>query len=480
MTELEIKLEKLRNDDIKFFAKRYAELFGKYFGKETEEEIRKFENEIIAELNEKVPKYIVKTLSDAGAMSMPHEIEFEEYNVDNMAVRIHELFHSYNHISKNVFGLRNLEDDFVLLNLDEGTTELFAQLIIGDDSLKNLNSYSSEVELSCFLLHLVGEEVMIKATRGNPELLSAKVDEILGTNDFLRKLDESMTEQSNTYANEYNVKTPVSFKMLSMFKSLYNLKNNDPISILYNAIEKTNNSELITIFTAVDNKYDYNYFFSRYADSMLFQDDSKSPVMADVEQEILLRDIQKFQNEEFDIKTEFHEEILKFLYDKIEIQRYFLGKTNYKYGVYQFTEEDIEYCKNFESNLDLENKRLGGQIGIVGVGCRIYELDNIAFKINQKYLDSCDFRKIGVPELNGMKMEIVAEYLLVNKQLELLKEYKTYLINVFLRKKLVFAYDTELEEVIDDLIAELEIKKQGIIDFAKDQTISEEETQKTR
>lgn len=194
------ELDKLRIDDIEFFARRYSELFGEHFDKNTSEEKEEFYKEIKEELFKKAPRYVIVNndpMYDAQGESYSDRIELSGSSgaIENRAIRIHELFHSYNHMEKGKQGLRDFDNELVLKNLDEGSTEMFAQIMCGNEGKDTV--YSSEVKLTRFLTNIVGERTMIRATRGNPQLLCETTDRLLGTQDFLQKLEKMQYEKIN-------------------------------------------------------------------------------------------------------------------------------------------------------------------------------------------------------------------------------------------------------------------------------------------
>jgi len=132
MNELEQRLEFLRKEDIDFFAKRYAELFGKYFDKITPEQISEFENQIKSILNKNVTMYVVDDklldVSHACGLCLANKIVLSSYHYEDKIVRMHELVHAFNHIDTEIEGLKDFKNNFILKNIDEGSTEMIAQL----------------------------------------------------------------------------------------------------------------------------------------------------------------------------------------------------------------------------------------------------------------------------------------------------------------------------------------------------------------
>ena len=476
MTEMEEKLEQLRKDDIEFFAKRYVELFAKDFDKTTPEQMKQFENEIKETLYKNAPIYVVNNSSlshNAAAESRFDKIILSDYNFDDKGIRIHELVHSYNHISKEHQGLRDFEQNFVLKSLDEGSTEMIAQLIMGNEKLENPQSYATEVELTNFLTHLVGEKVMLQATRGKPQLLSKEVDRILGTTDLLKRMEiqqdeyDSLLSQSWGEDRFWGEKIADSIKIMSKLKLEVN-RGNDIISMLYDAVEKRNDPELKTIFYNVDDKYGYNYSFLRSIRKNI-EFNPTEPTIASVQQEQLRQEIQQLSEGEYEVINELKIELLKYLYDQIDFQRHFVDKTNYEYGMYNLTPEDISYCENFKSSIDGKNVRLGGRLGIDGVGNKVYELNNVIFKTNREFANQIYISELGLEELTDKRLEIISEQLLIVQQKEILKEWKHYIKNCFLEKEFDFFDDETLYQMIDDLLKEVELKEQNLFNKYRNQ-----------
>lgn len=487
MTEMEEKLEQLRKDDIEFFAKRYVELFAKDFDKTTPEQMKEFENEIRETLYKNAPIYVVNNSSlshDAAAESRFDKIILSDYNFEDKGIRIHELVHSYNHISKEHCGLRDFEQHFVLKSLDEGSTEMIAQLIIGNEKLENPQSYCTEVELANFLTHFVGEKIMLQATRGNPQLLSQEVDRILGTTDLLKRMEiqqdeyNTLISQSWGKDNFFGNKIADSIKIMSNLKLEVN-KDNDIISMLYDAVEKRNDPELETIFNNVDDKYGYNYSFLRSIRKKI-ELNPNEPTIASVQQEQLMQEIQQLSEGEYEIINELKIELLKYLYDQIDFQKHFVDKTNYEYGRYNLTPEDISYCESFNSSIDGKNVRLGGRFGINGIGCKVYELNNVIFKTSREFANQIYISELGLDELKDKRLEIISEQLLIAQQKEILKEWRHYIKNCFLEKEFDFFDDETLYQMIDDLLKEVELKERNLFNKYRSQNTNiNEELQTT-
>lgn len=487
MSELDQRLEQLRIEDIDFFAKRYAELFGKYFDKITPEQISEFENQIKNILNKNAPRYVVDDssldISHAGGMSLPDKIVLPSYGYEDKDIRIHELVHSFNQIDFKRHGLKDFDSEFVLKHIDEGSTEMIAQLLLGNKELKQTN-YSQEVELTNFLTHLVGERIMILATRGNPQLLSQEVDRLLGTTDFLKQLEEISYEHDKLVSQSFGEdhfwgrQIPRDIELMSKLK-LEVIRDKNIISLLYEAIEKTNNYELLRKFEETDNQYGYNFGLLRWVRQTKTSDEHDKPTIASVQQSMILQELDSITlSTTYEPKNALKKELLKFLYDKIDFQRHFLGKKNYQYGEYQLSQEDIEYCESFKSSYDGSEERLGGRLGLTGVGNKVYELDNIIFSVTEEHASKIYIPELGFDELTNKRLEIISKQLLIFQQREILKEWKFYIRNVFLKEEFPDYDDDMLDELISDLDAELELEEQQLIEKYKHPVLTETDTSK--
>ena len=83
------------------------------------------------------------------------------------------------------------------------------------------------------------------------------------------------------------------------------------------------------------------------------------------------------------------------------------------------------------------------------------------------------FSELDFDELTDKRLEIVSKKLLILQQREILKKWKTYIKNVFLKQEL-FDYDDDmLDEVINDLDKELESEIQMIIEKYKNQYLND-------
>ena len=291
---------------------------------------------------------------------------------------------------------------------------MIAQLMLGNENLKD-TEYSEEVRLANFITNLVGESIMIQATRGKPQLLSEEVDKLLGTKDFLRYLEAQQSEYNKLVTESFGQDvfwgTDISQErqILSKLK-IESLRGKDSLSLLYDAIKKTENQDLITKFNQIDNKYGYDFVFRK----MISKDTSlgpDEPTLADIQQEQIKKELNQLSNSNQTPYDELKIELIKFLYDKIDFQRYFVGKNNYTYGTYDLTSEDIIYCYKFKSSIDGQNIRLGGKFGIEGISNKVTELDNTPYLIGRKHIDSMYIEGVGFDELLDCRLEIMAEKL---------------------------------------------------------------------
>lgn len=473
------ELEKLRIDDIDFFAKRYVELFAKHFDITTPEQRQSFYAQIKEDLYKNAPIYVVDndSLSPfATAQSTYNKIILSNNSVNDKKVRIHELVHSYNNIKYQLHGLRDIENGFVLINLDEGTTELIAQLIMGNEYLKD-TSYVDEVELANFITHLVGEKTMIQATRGNPQLLSAEVDKLLGTTDFLRSLETMQSEYDKLVTESFGQDafwgTDISKErqILSQLK-IESLRGKDALSLLYDAVKKTGDQTLITKFNQTDDKYGYNFVFRKMISKEITLDPNK-PTLASVQQEQLKNELNRLANSNHTPLDELKIELTKFLYDKIDFQKYFIDKKNYTYGAYDLTPEDMIYCYKFKSSLDGQNIRLGGKFGVEGIANKVNELDNTPFLINREHVDKMFIEGVGFDELLDCRLEFMAEKLTIAQSKEILKEWSLYIKNTFLAERFPNAFPETFDLIIETLKHELEEREKELINKYK-QTATQE------
>lgn len=467
-------LEQLRQEDIEFFAKKYVELFSDCFGKNSIEQKENFYSEIKSILYSNVSEYIVDDTIlgwSGGGEARGDKIYLSNTTYQNQAVRIHELVHSFNHIEKRVHGLRDFNRNLVLRNLDEGSTEMIAQLMVGNERLE-MTSYSDDVKLANYITNIVGKDIMLQATRGNPQLLSDEVDKLLGTSNFLQYLEQVKNEHNELLDMSWgttgpfgDTEVPKDEQLLAKLK-LEVIRNRTSIDMLYDAIQKTNNMDLLQKFEDVDQKYGYDYIFFK-AISKKIEVDPTKPTLASVQQEQIKREIQQINSGEYEPINELKIELLSFVYDQIDFQKYFVDKTNYEYGIYNMTEEDEKYSANFKSSLDGKSERLGGHFGINGVGYRVNEINNVMFQINNEYANKIFISDLEFDELTDKRLEIISEQLLIARQKEILKDSGIYIRNCFLSKQFTF-FDVEiLDEMIENLIKELDIKEQQIVEKYK-------------
>lgn len=467
------ELDKLRLEDIDFFAKRYVELFGKHFDMTTPEQQQQFYLQIKEELKQKAPIYVVNNDSLSpftAALSQDDKIILSDSYVSNRETRIHELVHSYNKIKHQLHGLRDIENGFVLKNLDEGTTEMIAQLMVGNMQLKDTN-YSFETRLANFITHLVGERTMIQATRGNPQLLSSEIDKLLGTTDLLRQFETMEDEQNKIVMQSFGQDafwgTDISKErqILSQLK-IESLRGKDALSLLYDVIKKTGNPTLITKFEQIDNQYGYDFVFRKsiIKDIVL---NPNEPTLASVQQEQLKNELQTLSNTSHTPYDELKIELTKFLYDKIDFQKYFIDKKNYTYDSYDLTPEDMIFCYTFKSAIDGQNTRLGGRFGIQGVACRINEIDNTPFLINREHVNKMFIDGVGIDELLDCRLELMAEKLTIAQSKEILNEWSEYIKNTFLAERFPNNFPETFDLVIERLKHELDEREKELINKYK-------------
>lgn len=163
-------------------------------------------------------------------------------------------------------------------------------------------------------------------------------------------------------------------------------------------------------------------------------------------------------------------ELIKFLYDKIDFQRYFVGKNNYTYGTYDLTSEDIIYCYKFKSSIDGQNIRLGGKFGIEGISNKVTELDNTPYLIGRKHIDSMYIEGVGFDELLDCRLEIMAEKLTITQLKEVLKEWSVWIKNTFLAERFPNEFPETFDLVIERLKYELDEREKNLISKYKKNT----------
>ena len=461
------ELDRLRLDDIEFFAKRYSELFGEHFDKNTSQEKEEFYKEIKEELLEKAPRYVMvegNPLFDAQAESYIDRIEFSESSkaLKDRALRIHELFHSYNHMEMKKQGLKDFDNALVFKDLDEGSTEMFAQMMCGNEGRDT--QYSRDVELTRFLTSIVGERTMIRATRGNPQLLSEITDKIMEKKDFLQNLSKLQYEQDDLtrkrYGHDYfGAPVKESVQILAELK-LEETRGKDEISTLFDTAQQLKNREVYSNLVKADKKFGYDIVFGR----SLSLDDNKfnpeEPTLASTQQEILKTEIDELDKaEERTPQTVIEKEIKKFLYDKISFQKHFLDYPSPKYDTYELTEEDTKYSENFTSELDGESKRLGGKIGLTGPGNRIYSLENTPYIINENIAV--------VNKIKDYRLQLWAEKLNIAQTREFLEDWTKWTYNVCYKEMFPEGEEEEFEEAIEAIKRDLDEKEQTLIDKYK-------------
>ena len=469
------ELDKLRIDDIEFFARRYSELFGEHFDKNTSEEKEKFYREIKEELLEKAPRYVVvdnDPIHDAQGESFADRIELSSSDaIENRTIRIHELFHSYNHMEKGKQGLKDFDNELVLKNLDEGSTEMFAQIMCGNESKDTV--YSSEVKLTRFLTNIVGERTMIRATRGNPYFLCETTDRLLDTQGFLQKLEKMQYEKNKLISQSFGENSffgnSISkyIQMLSELK-LETFRGKDEISMLIDAVEQSGNQKLYNNIVQTDDKFGYDVFFRRSLGVDDNNFDSQQPTLASVQQDILKAEIDELDEmEEISLQTVLEMEIKKFLYDKISYQQYFLDHPEPKYGTYELTPEDREYSENFRSNLDGEEERLGGRIGLVGPGNRIDSLENTPHLVNENMVKKMYLPEVGFDELKDFRLEIWAEKLNIAQTREFLNEWTEWTYNAWYKEIFPDGEEQTFRDAVEEIKRKLDEKEQGLVDKYK-------------
>ena len=140
--------------------------------------------------------------------------------------------------------------------------------------------------------------------------------------------------------------------------------------------------------------------------------------------------------------------------------------------MYKLSPEDTDYCRNFRSSIDGSNIRLGGQLGLVGIGNKVYELNNVIFKVNREYANRIIQSELGFDELLDKRLEIISEQLLIAQQQEILGQWKTFIKNSFLKERFPFLSDDVMNEMLGDLENELDSKEKHVIEKYKNSNLN--------
>ncbi len=476
------ELDKLRLDDINFFAQRYSELFGKYFDRTTPQQKREFYQEIKEELLQKVQRYVIidnDPIDGTSGEAFPDYIKISESHVQDVAIRMHELFHSYNHMENRKNGLKDFDSGLVLKELDEGSTEMFAQMICGNLEGNDI-AYKEEVEITRFVTSLVGEGTMIRSTRGKPELLCETIDELLQTKGVLQNLSRVQYEYNDLVQKSFGqdgLGYPVaeSTKILAGLK-LEAIKGKSAISVLFDTVQQSGNYDLYNNLTQTDIKFGYNVIFQR---SLGIDDNQFNPqemTVASKQQEILKAEIDKLEDAEgISLQVALEIEIKKFLYDRISFQRHFLEHPSPQYDTYELTSEDTEFSENFRSDLDGAGERLKGKIGLFGPGGKVYSLENASHLINENMVKRLYFPEVDFDELQDYRLELWAERLNIAQEREFLDQWTTWTYNAYYKAMFPDGDEASFQGAIEAIRGELEEKEQGLI--AKYKALEEEKQQ---
>lgn len=187
------ELEEIRKGDITFFAKRYSELFARYFDRYTDEEQAEFRTEIEQALSK--IKYEINpkiSVTGAPALASGNTIMFdsEETLRNERTTRIHELVHAYNFRTIDSGGLRDEANGLKLPRLDEGSTDLIASMINYNGEVR----YIEEVSIVKLLISIVGEEKMIMATKYGASILEESLVDTLKTKGILEEIEKNWIE----------------------------------------------------------------------------------------------------------------------------------------------------------------------------------------------------------------------------------------------------------------------------------------------
>lgn len=255
--------------------------------------------------------------------------------------------------------------------------------------------------------------------------------------------------------------------MLSELK-LETFRGKDEISMLIDAVEQSGNQKLYNNIVQTDDKFGYDVFFRRSLGVDDNNFDSQQPTLASVQQDILKAEIDELDEmEEISLQTVLEMEIKKFLYDKISYQQYFLDHPEPKYGTYELTPEDREYSENFRSNLDGEEERLGGRIGLVGPGNRIDSLENTPHLVNENMVKKMYLPEVGFDELKDFRLEIWAEKLNIAQTREFLNEWTEWTYNAWYKEIFPDGEEQTFRDAVEEIKRKLDEKEQGLVDKYK-------------
>lgn len=464
------ELDKMRREDIDYFAKKYAELFGEYFKKNTNKEKEEFEQEIKRELLEKAPKYVIvnnqqEMGSTNAAESRKNEIVFLNNNVNDKVTRIHELFHSYNRfVSKEDNDLEVNRLNFHFLN--EGITEMYAQKMCEKREPQFANPYPNEVCVAKYITSIIGEKDMTIATHGNPNLLYEATDRMLKTKGFLTNLENMQKISQGIIQNSMGKSSDGYGKISDAKKIMANLALDTKLiiediePIIINAVKNANDPDLYKRFEKVYNELSEKELKNKKDESLPKYEQNKE-TLADIQQKILKKEIDKIN----ELKNPTSKQIMrlemsKLLYDRIDYQKYFLNHDFPEYETYSYTDEDREYSNNYKSSLDGEKKRLGRNIaGITSV------IDNASYLLNRENIDNVSKLTFNFQGVYKYKLECLAEKLNIEQQKEILEpKFSEVIYELYFKEKFPNEDKSKYEETMEELRNNLEKRNQELIE----------------
>lgn len=469
------ELDNIRLEDIDFFAKKYSELFGEHFDKNTPEEKEEFYNEIKKELLIKAPKYVItNNVDDIGwqnlAVSEIKQIQFTKGSIDQKETRIHELFHSYNRFLKKEDS-NVIEKSINIHFLDEGITEMFARKMCGPEV--ESHSYPGEVEICRYLTSVIGERNMIRASHGNPEILFEETDRVLKTKDFIKRINnmhnihdgiiqKTLGKGSNGYGTVSNAE-----KIMANLALDTKLIQEDIPTIIVDAVRKTEDPTLyknVGDLEKTGEVYTPRLLKNNKEDSFEYQENSKIETLASMEQKILKAEIEKLSKpKKLTPKDIMKIEIKKSVYDRIDYQKHFVEHEFPDSEIFANSVEDREFEENFKSELDGESKRLGRRLtGFATI------TENAPFLVNRENIDKVKKYTFDFKGIKTNKLECFAEKLNIEKQIELLNEKKdNYIYEKYFSIKFPNEDETSFKSIMNELRAELNERNKGLIDKYK-------------
>lgn len=403
------QIEQTRIDDIDFFAKRYTELFGKYFGVSDERMVKEFEESIREELHQKCPRYVIDAetcqLHKCNAIALDDGTYFANVETfGDQRRRIHEMFHQYNSWDvpevqglKGISGLKNfvkydvLSGD-LLKQMDEGSTEMFAKRMVGDEDTES-PSYASVVPIMRLIECIVGEGTLIRATRGKPEILMEQLDAIMGQERLCQQIENAFKD-ADSHLQQYGDKIdlPDRFAEAALHANEYIRALRHPcleeafmakIEKLATREEAEGLGQIIANIKECCRRFDYGFWgdnaskisarfrevckdrfgetISDGIDTQVKLGSTASKTLAQLRQEYLLNEIETIRDQQapLSIRDMVRIEIKKQIYDNITFTGQFKEKARgQKWMAYRLTDEDKERAKKFRGYFSDETSLL--------------------------------------------------------------------------------------------------------------------------